>query len=160
VCGVVGGVEVVEEWMGDLVDDTLRGIRARLQELAPAVAEYERLQAAQAALDGPAGARGQRAAGAGRAGRRERRDRGERAVSTSRRSGARAKRGQNKAAVLEVIGQRPGVTVTEISAVTGIAKPLVYNTTRAGVERGELERVALPGGQQGFKMAPSSDSAA
>ncbi len=45
-----------------------------------------------------------------------------------------------------VIAERPGVTVSEIAEVTRIAKPLVYNTTRAGVERGELE-VALPAGQ-------------
>jgi DNA-binding MarR family transcriptional regulator len=54
--------------------------------------------------------------------------------------------------VLGVIAERPGVTVTEIAQVTGITKPLVYNTTRAGVERGELERIALPGSQQGFRV--------
>jgi hypothetical protein len=32
--------------MADLVDETVRGIRARLKQLAPAMAEYERLQAA------------------------------------------------------------------------------------------------------------------
>ena len=39
---------------------------------------------------------------------------------------------------------------------------MIYNATRAGVERGELDRVALPGGQQGFKVrktAPASDPA-
>jgi hypothetical protein len=51
-----------------------------------------------------------------------------------------------------VITERPGVTVSEITRVTGIAKPLIYNTTRAGAERGELDRVALPGGHQGFKV--------
>ena len=83
--------------------------------------------------------------------------------SASRRSRPRAPRGQNKAAVFGVIAERQGVTVTEIAQVTGIAKPLIYNTTRAGVERGELERVALPGGQQGFRareQAPASDAAA
>jgi hypothetical protein len=58
--------------------------------------------------------------------------------------------------VFGVIAERPEVTVAEIAQVTGIAKPLVYNTTRAGVERGELERVALPGGHQGFKMAQAA----
>ena len=65
--------------------------------------------------------------------------------------------------MLGVIVERPGVTVTEIAQVTGIAKPLIYNTTRAGVERGELERVALPGGQQGFRVreqASASEPAA
>ena len=34
--------------------------------------------------------------------------------------------------------------MTETAQVTGITKPLIYNTTRAGVERSELKRVALP----------------
>jgi hypothetical protein len=51
--------------MGDLVDETLRGIRERLRELAPAVAEYGRLEAAYAALDGSAEGSGEaRKAGA------------------------------------------------------------------------------------------------
>jgi hypothetical protein len=52
-----------------------------------------------------------------------------------------------------VIAERPGVTVSELAQVTGIAKPLIYNTTRAGVERGELQKVVLPGGQTGFRLA-------
>jgi hypothetical protein len=143
--------------MADLVEETVRGIRARLRELAPVIAEYERLQAAYAALDGPSREGGDRRSGT--AGTRARQPTGggrERAGSGSRRSGRRAKRGQNKAAVFGVIAERPEVTVAEIAQVTGIAKPLVYNTTRAGVERGELERVALPGGHQGFKMAQAA----
>jgi hypothetical protein len=38
--------------MADLVDETAQGIRARMSELAPVVAEYKRLQAAYAALEG------------------------------------------------------------------------------------------------------------
>jgi hypothetical protein len=30
---------------------------------------------------------------------------------------------------------------------------LIYNTTRAGVARAELDRVALPGDEHGFRMA-------
>jgi hypothetical protein len=127
--------------MSDLVEETLQGIRARLRELAPMVAEYERLEAAYAALDGP------RTSSAG--------TRSGRSTSVRRRPAtrppARARRGENKRAVYAVIGERPGVTVAEIAAVTGIAKPMVYNTTRAGIERGELEKVALPGGHGGFR---------
>jgi hypothetical protein len=148
--------------MGDLVDETLRGIRERLKELAPAVAEYKRLEAAYAALDGSGAGSGERLeAGADIARRKRARVGRQRASSAARRAGGRAKRGQNKAAVFGVIEQRPGVTVAELASVTGIAKPLVYNTTRAGVERGELERVALPGGPHGFRMAqeaPASES--
>jgi hypothetical protein len=132
--------------MGDLVDETLRGIRERMKELAPAVAEYRRLEAAYAALDGSGG---RRDTGADTA--RRQRGRGGRPRAGS--AGGRAKRGANKAAVFAVIEQRPGVTVAELASVTGIAKPLIYNTTRTGVERGELERVALPGGPRGFKLA-------
>jgi hypothetical protein len=118
------------------------------------VSEFERLEAAYAALDGSGGdgVGDVRSAGAGTRARGGG-SRRARADAVSRRSGSRAKRGPNKAAVHGVIADRPGVTVTEIAQVTGIAKPLVYNTTRAGVERGELEKVVLPGGQQGFKIA-------
>ena len=145
--------------MGDLVDETVQGIRALLTELAPVVAQYERLQAAYAVLEGRGADSGNRQTA--RAGARRERDtragRG-RGPSGSR---PRAPRGHNKDAVFGVIAERPGVTATEIAQVTGIAKPLIYNTTRAGVERGELERVALPGGQQGFKLAdePSATDA-
>ena len=139
--------------MADLAEETLRQLRGRLKQLAPAVSEYERLQAAYAALDGAGGqgADERRSAGAATT-RRPRRSAG-RTRGRPARSGVRAKRGQNKAAVFGVIAQRPGVTVSEIAEVTGIAKPLIYNTTRAGIERGELERVALPGGQNGFRAA-------
>jgi hypothetical protein len=138
--------------MGDLVDEMVRGIRVRLKELRPAMAEYERLQAAYEALDGGGAESGARRS-AGDATRGQRSGPGrKRTRATSQRSRPRAKRGANKAAVLGVITDRPGVTVTEIASVTGIAKPLIYNTTRAGIERGELERVALPGGQHGFRM--------
>jgi hypothetical protein len=137
--------------MADLVEDTVQAIRARMSELAPVVAEYERLQAASAALEGPgAEPADQLSARAGARGGRDTSAR--RGRSVSRRSRPRAPRGQNKAAVFGVIAERPGVTVSEVAEVTGIAKPLIYNTTRAGVERGELDRVALPGGQQGFKV--------
>jgi hypothetical protein len=58
--------------------------------------------------------------------------------------------------VFAVIQERSGVTVSEIGQITRIAKPLVYNTTRAGVERGELEKVSLPGGVSGFRTAQAA----
>jgi hypothetical protein len=140
--------------VGDLVDETLRGIRERMKELAPAVAEYRRLEAAYAALDGSgAGSGAGRNAGAETARRERGRGGRQRAGTAVRPAAGRAKRGQNKAAVFAVIEQRPGVTVAELASLTGIAKPLIYNTTRAGVDRGELERVALRGGPSGFKLA-------
>ncbi len=143
--------------MADLVDEMVQGIRARLKELAAAVVEYERLRAADAALDRSGGQSSERSpARAAAQPRRRRGARGGRAAGASGPPAARARRGQNKAAVFGVIAERPGVTVSEIAEVTRIAKPLVYNTTRAGVQRGELERVALPGGLSGFRPAQAS----
>ena len=147
--------------MADLVEETVRGIRARMSELAPVVAAYERLQAAYAALEGPgADSADQPSARTGARGGRDATARRGRGRSVSRPARPRAPRGQNKLAVYGVITERPGVTVSEVAQVTGIAKPLIYNTTRAGVERGELDRVALPGGQQGFKVREASASVA
>ena len=106
-------------------------IRAQLRELAPVMAEYERLQAAYAALDSAGAASGdRRSAAAGTRGRPKCGAGRARARSASRRSRPRARRGQNKAAVLGVIAERPSVTVNEIAQVTGIAKALI--TTRRG----------------------------
>ena len=147
--------------MADLIEETVLAIRARMSEVAPVVVEYERLQAASAAIEGPgAESADQLSARAGARGRRDTSARRGRGRSASRRSSPRAPRGHNKAAVLGVIAERPGVTVTEIARVTGITKPLIYNTTRTGVQRGELDRVALPGGQQGFKVREASASVA
>src|SRR5215212_9627303 len=147
--------------MADLVEQMVQGIHARLKELAPVVAEYERLQAAYAALDG-AGSQSQSQGGAvAGTGVRDRGRGGAaraRAASVSGTSRPRAKRGQNKAAVFGVIHERPGVTVSEIAQVTGITKPLIYNTTRSGVERGELEKVSLPGGISGFRIVHTAGS--
>ena len=149
--------------MADLVEETVLAIRARMSELAPVVAEYERLQAASAALERPGAESADQLSA--RANPRDGRDtsagRGQ-GRSASRPSRPRAPRGQNKAAVYGVIAERPGVTVTEIAQVTGITKPLIYNTTRAGIERGELDRFALPGGHQGFKVrqAPATEASA
>ena len=139
--------------MADLVEEAVLAIRARMSDIAPVLAEYERLQAAYAALEGRGvDSADQRSARAAARSGREGSPGRSRGRSASRQSRPRAPRGQNKAAVFGVIAERPGVTVTEIAQVTRIAKPLVYNTTRAAVERGELDRVALPGGQQGFRI--------
>ena len=84
--------------MADLVEETVQGDSPRLRELAPVVAEYERLQAAYAALEGRGadsadwrstrtGARSGPATCAGReaGGVRHRCVRGPRAVRTRRR---------------------------------------------------------------------------
>lgn len=124
--------------MAQSLADLTAQLRERLTELRPLVDEYHQLERAASALgiDGdPAPAKG-----------RSRRA----AVAKPK---ARAPRGSNKAAVAAVVAERPGVTVSEIAEVTGIAKPLIYNVTRAGVTQGDMEAVDLGGGRKGFKVS-------
>src|SRR4051812_27800871 len=111
------------EWMADLLDQTLAEIRARLKELGPVVAEYERLAAAAQALNG-----GSPAAQTSRTAARRRST-----VSAS----PRAARGANKQKVYAAIDARPGATAAELAEASGVAKPIIYNVTRQGVKTGE-----------------------
>ncbi len=117
-------------------------IRARLKESRAAVEEYERLRAALTALETAGGATP--------------------APARRRRSGPaptkrRAPRGANRDMALAVIADRPGVTVAELAAATGIAKKVLYGLTRSLTERGQIERVGLPGDTFGFRIAGSTD---
>jgi hypothetical protein len=120
--------------MDDLVEETERGIRARLRELAPVVAEFERLEAAYAALDG-SGADGVGDRRSAKAGTRAREggNRRARARAASHGSGTRAKRGQNKAAVHGVIAEprvRGAPPEARERRVSG-RRPLAASATRA-----------------------------
>ena len=82
--------------MADLVEETVAQIRARLSELAPVVSEYERLEAAYAALDDATreGAGGPRRADAGaseRARRSAGAERGRRGSGVRRRGPSEAR---------------------------------------------------------------------
>lgn len=118
-------------------------IRERIKELEPAVLEYERLDAALAALgdiDGqPASSRASRP----RAARVDRR----------RKPAKRAPRGANRAAVLGVIGERPGVSVAELAAATQIAKAVLYSLLKTLEAGGEIQREELPSGVTGYRLA-------
>lgn len=113
-------------------------IDTRLEALRPLVREFEQLESARAVLVGDHGG------GAGRARRSPRPP----AASPAR--GRRAPRGANRAAILRLAGERPGITVAEIAQVAGIGKPTVHSTVYALTRRGELERagdgVKLVGG--------------
>ncbi len=127
-------------WLGSL-DEVRRELRERLNELRPLVDEYAQLERAAYALgEGP---------GEPRAGRRARSRSGGRARVSAPRAGI------NKQAIYGAIGERPGVSVGEIALVTGVAKPLIYNTTRAGVQKGELRKLDLGGGRSGFALMTS-----
>ncbi len=127
--------------MAKALDDVKRDLRNRLKELEPLVKEYEQLQRADLALnfsepqEAPAGR--PRSNGKAR--------------KPAKTSAKRAPRGANKEKVYGVISERPGVSVGEIAQASGVGKPIIYNITRAGIEKGELEKVDLGGGRAGFR---------
>ena len=114
----------------DFLDQKRAEIAARLRELKPLVSEYERLQAAAAALDGLPGTvtRG------GPARRATARRATARRVASSTNNGASSgtgrgrpkgsgKRGQQ---ALEVITEHPGITIPELAQKMGIKQNYLY----------------------------------
>jgi hypothetical protein len=129
-------------------------IRARLRECEAAVREYELLEAALNALTALGALDATTPKPEAPAARRRR-------TSGQSSSGARAARGANRAAVLRVLGDRPGVSVTELASASGVARPVLYNLLKTLAQRGEIAREDLPGGATGNRIAagPPADVA-
>jgi hypothetical protein len=72
----------------------------------------------------------------------------------------RASRGANRAAVLAVIGERPGVSARELGAASGVTGGTLYALLRTLAERGEIDKQQLPSGHAGFTLAASPRTAA
>jgi hypothetical protein len=131
--------------MTQLLEKIHAEIRDRLQASHAAVQEYELLEAALAALGGPVDERGSRPAAAAAA---------RRPASKTRRSPASARkpRGANREAVLRVLGERPGVSATELSGAAGVERPVLYALLTRLAERGEIVKESLPGGSTGYSL--------
>jgi hypothetical protein len=132
----------------DLLDRIQQEIRERLDASREAVREYERLQAALEALEGAArsASRDDRPQPTPLARSRARR----RARSAGSRG--RAPRGANRDAVLKVVGERPGITTSELAAASGVAKPTLYTLLSSLTKQDVLQRQELPGGQYGYRV--------
>jgi DNA-binding transcriptional ArsR family regulator len=120
----------------ELLERVRREIRERKQAAHAAVEESRRLERALAALGAES-----------RVGSRP-------AVSASQRSSPRRRRaapGTNRAAILALVHERPGVTAGEIAQATGIARSTVSPTLSRLADAGAIERSELPGGRVGFR---------
>jgi hypothetical protein len=114
--------------MSDFLEDKKREIGARLEELRPLVQEYERLEAAAAALAGvkPAGGGGT-ARGAGAGGRSAPARR-----AGTRANGASAGRGRPKGSgtrskqALKLVRDKPGITIPELAEAMDIKQNYLY----------------------------------
>ena len=120
--------------MTDFLDEKKREINARLKELRPLVDEYHRLEAAAAALDGVA-AGGGAAAGAARRGRGARPGGGGGGGRRGRPrgSGTRAKQ------ALDLVRERPGISIPEIAEAMGIQQNYLYRVL-PGLQKDGLVR--------------------
>ena len=119
--------------MADFLDEKRKEIQARLKELRPLVDEFHRLEAAERALSGvetkPAAAaaapsRRRRAGSASSNGRRGR----------PRGSGTRA------AQALQLVGERPGITIPELAEAMGIKQNYLYRVMPGLAEDGKVTK--------------------
>jgi sugar-specific transcriptional regulator TrmB len=119
--------------MTDFLDEKRKEIQARLKELKPLVDEYQRLEAAERALsgvaDGPGAAparatRSRRRAGGSGGGRRGR----------PRGSGTRA------AQALDLVRERPGITIPEMAQAMGIQQNYLYRVLPGLAEEGKVTK--------------------
>jgi hypothetical protein len=124
--------------MTDFLEEKKREINARLKELRPLVDEYHRLEAAAAALDGVGDGRassggassGGASAGGGTSTRRSRGA----ASGTTRRaaSGGSGRRGRPRGSgtrskqALELVRERPGISIPEMAEAMGIQQNYLY----------------------------------
>jgi len=129
--------------VSDVIGDLRRDLEGRLQEVERQLDAYqpllkEREQLQEALSRPPFAGEKPRPATKG---------------TSARKSRTRAPRGANREAILSLVGERPGVTATEIADVTKISRAVTYNTLAKLVERNQLEKTELPGGQTGYKSA-------
>jgi hypothetical protein len=117
----------------DFLDEKRNEIAARLQELKPLVDEYQRLDAAAAALDGVAvtsaidSTPATRRASARATPASERK----RGATPTRRRGRPKGSGTRGAEALALVKQNPGITIPEIAEKMGIKQNYLYRVLPA-----------------------------
>jgi hypothetical protein len=134
--------------MTDFLEEKKREINARLKELRPLVDEYHRLEAAAAALDGVGGGRSDGgAASASGGGTSTRRTRGASSGATRRSAsgGGSGRRGRPRGSgtrskqALELVRERPGISIPEMAEAMGIQQNYLYRVL-PGLQKDGLVR--------------------
>ena len=121
--------------MADFLDEKKREISERLKELKPLVEEYQRLEAAAAALDGVSATGGSATGGSAAARPRAAR----RAPSGTRRRGRPRGSGTRARQALELVRSRPGITIPEMAEEMGIKQNYLYRVL-PGLQKDGLVR--------------------
>ena len=125
--------------MADFLDEKRSEIGARLKELKPLVEEYQRLEAAAAALDGVPQSNG--TAPARRAPARAASSRGtRRATKGTGRRGRPKGSGTRGAEALALVRSQPGITIPEIAEKMGIKQNYLYRVLPGLAEDGLVRK--------------------
>jgi hypothetical protein len=124
--------------MADFLDEKRKEIQARLKELKPLVDEYNKLVAADQALGGL----GNGAPATGRASTESTRRRGPgRPAGSSGRRRGRPKGGGTRAAqALQLVTDRPGITIPELAEAMGIQQNYLYRVLPGLAEEGKVTK--------------------
>lgn len=116
--------------LGDsMLEEIRRTAERRLRQIEPLLVEADRLRDVLEAIEG-------RSAAPRSAGAPAPRPSGVRIAATS--TVARAAKGSNKRRILALVGDRPGITVAEISELTGVKRTVVASTVSRLKRYGEL----------------------
>jgi hypothetical protein len=140
------------ERLTDLLDSIRAQLRTRLDELRPLVREYERLQAAEAALAGGAPTSATCLVQPTRGGSQARRGNA-RPAGVRRRSSSSAERQVNREKVVALVRERPGITKAELKDAAGLSSAGVAQNLRRMLDRGQVREQALPGGATSYRIA-------
>jgi hypothetical protein len=125
--------------MADFLDEKKREIDARLKELRPLVEEFQRLEAASAALQG---VKAEDAPRASRAPKR-RRGAGSKRAAANGGSGRRGRpkgSGTRGAEALAIVKANPGVTIPELAEKMGIKQNYLYRVLPGLAKDGLAEK--------------------
>jgi hypothetical protein len=120
--------------VADFLDEKRKEIQARLKELRPVVEEYHRLEAAEQALSGVGG---RPAATAPAAPTRRRRSS---SGSSNGRRGRPRGSGTRAAQALQLVGERPGITIPELADAMGIKQNYLYRVMPGLAEDGKVSK--------------------
>jgi len=125
--------------MADFLDEKRKEIQARLNELKPYVDEYQLLQAADQALSGISN--GSPSAPAASGPRRQRRSSGGSSGGSGSGRRGRPKGGGTRAAqALDLVRERPGITIPELAEAMGIQQNYLYRVMPSLAEEGKVTK--------------------
>jgi CRP-like cAMP-binding protein len=120
--------------VADFLDEKRKEIQTRLKELRPLVDEYHRLEAAEQALSGVGGRPA--AATTTAPSRRRRRT----SSSSNGRRGRPRGSGTRAAQALQLVTERPGITIPELAAAMGIKQNYLYRVMPGLAEEGKVSK--------------------